>query len=302
MNHIVRAFAVWVGIYAGCLTALGALWFWKGPEDSTIPEEGALLGGTIALWFAVMFGRAAVKRLRERAAVGRADDVDRPVDGEFVVARGTLQCAAPLVSPFTGVPVAAYNYKAWRREVRGPGTKTSVEIAYWWGEGSAPCSLMTRRGTLELRSRPWLDFWSAGVPNTDESRGHFSRFMHGVQAEPQQGGIVVPGFEWDAGLDGPLRRDKAKTTHVPLEELQFTEWTLSPGEPVVVIGRYSAQRGGVIHDDRKGRPLRVLKGDAETVRAALGQGATAYGVLSLLALGVSAFFAASILRWHDLAF
>lgn len=68
------------------------------------------------------------------------------------------------------------------------------------------------------------------------------------------------------------------------------------------MGRYSAARGGLVHDERAGRPLRVLKGDTTTVRAQLLSGATSYGVLSLVALGVAVMLAGSIVGWHDLGF
>jgi hypothetical protein len=73
------------------------------------------------------------------------------------------------------------------------------------------------------------------------------------------------------------------------------EWVVAPGEPVVLMGRYSAQRGGLVHDDRRGRPLRVLKGDVTEVQRQLRTGALAYGALSLAALGVATVSALAML-------
>jgi hypothetical protein len=303
MNHIVRSVAVWIGLLAACVVVFAGIRVYAGGHGHPVDDAGAMLSGAIALWFGVQFGRASVKRLREWRAVGRADEVGRPQDGEFVVARGTLQCAAPLTTPFSGVPAAAYAYKAWRREKSGASTKNTWEIAYWWGEGSAPCTLFTRSGSLEVRSRLWLEAWSARVDNTERARSHFAAFLQGVQPTVQKAGIVVPGFEWDGPLDGPLRRDKMRQVDPPpVEALELHEWVVAPNEPVVLMGRYSTQRGGLVHDDRRGRPLRVLKGDVTEVQRQLRTGALAYGALSLAALAIAAVLAGSLLRWHDLTF
>ena len=87
-----------------------------------------------------------------------------------------------------------------------------------------------------------------------------------------------------------------------LSELTLHEWVVAPGEPVVLMGRYSAARGGLVHDNRKGRPLRVLKGDTDTVQSQLLKGGLAYGTLAALALAGAALLAGSILGWHALGF
>lgn len=302
MTHIVRALLVWALLLVCCAAAFIALWLWRGADASWLEVEGPVVGGSIAAWFGVQFGRASFKRLRERLAVGRADDGGRPRDGQFVVARGILQCVSPLVTPFSGVAAVAYGYRAWRRE-RQPGSKNSVDIAYWWGEGSTPCSLLTTRGTFEVRSRLEIESWSSIVENTATARAHFDAFMPGVAPVVGKAGIARPGFDWDAPLDGALRRDKLRQSDPPpLPELTLHEWVIAPGEPVVLMGRYSAARGGLVHDDRKGRPLRVLEGDTNAVRSQLLKAALAYGTLSLLALAVVALLAGSILRWHELRF
>jgi hypothetical protein len=162
---------------------------------------------------------------------------------------------------------------------------------------------MTRAGNFEIRSRLELELWSALVENTAAAQAHFAAFMRGVEPVVGKAGIARPGFDWDAPLDGPLRRDKLRQTDPPpLSELTLHEWVIEPEEPVVLMGRYSAARGGLVHDDRTGRPLRVLKGDMDAVRSQLLKGGLAYGVLSAVALAVAALLASSILGWHDLGF
>ena len=303
MSHIVRALVVWVLLLAGCVAAFVALWLWSGTQARWLDVEGPIAGGAGAAWFGVQFGRAAFKRWRERAAVGRADEGGRPGDGAFAVVRGTLQAVAPMTTPFTGQPAVAYGYKAWRREKSEPSQKSTWEVAYWWGEGSTPCALLTRHGSLDVRSRMELEQWSSFVENTATAQAHFAAFMRGVSPEVGKAGIARPGFEWDAPLDGTLRRDKLRQPDPPpLSALTLHEWVIAPGEPVVLMGRYSAARGGLVHDDRKGRPLRVLRGDTDAVRLQLLKGALAYGGLSVIALAIAALLAGSILRWHDLGF
>ena len=295
MSHILRALVVWALLFAGCVAVFTAFAWWSQPSAHWLEVGGTILGGAIAAWFAVQFGRAAWKRLRERVAVGRADEVVRPQDGARVVVRGVLTSTSPLTTPFSGRPAVAYGYKAWRREQTGPSRKTTSEVAYWWGEGSTPCTLLTPHGALEVRSRLELDLWSSLVDNTPEARAGFDRFLAGVRPDVTKAGIVRPGFAWDTPLDGTLRRDRVRQPDPPpLADLFLHEWAVAPDEPVVLMGRYSAARGGLVHDERTGRPLRVLKGSVETVRSQLRQGAIGYGVAALLALGVAAVFAGSL--------
>lgn len=57
---------------------------------------------------------------------------------------------------------------------------TPGRFAYWWGEGSAPCTLLTRAGSFAVRSRLELDLWSAMVENTVAAQDHFAAFMEGA--------------------------------------------------------------------------------------------------------------------------
>ncbi len=190
----------------------------------------------------------------------------------------------------------AYTYRAWRKESREMDD-SSWEIAYWWGEGSVPCTLLTRHGSLRLLTRPTIDTRAHEVRNTEQAREAFAHFLRGQPTTVVTSGLMLPGFDWNAPLDVPLRRDKIRSDPPPaLKVLTFEEAVLSPGEPVVVMGRYSAAQGGLLHDEANSRPLRAFKGDTEKVRGHLRSGATAYGALALVALVVTALFTAQMLR------
>ena len=293
MSAIVRAFVVWLLLLAGCMVAFVVFTRWARPDAIWLDVEPTIMGGVLASWFGIQFGRAAAKRLRERAAVGRADDVERPRDGEYVVARGVLKTTMPLTTPFSGRSAVAYVYKAWRRERSGPSQKNTWEIAHWWGEGSAPCTLVTARASLEVRSRLELDAWHSAIENDDTARSNFAAYMQGVTPVVGKAGIARPGFEWDLPLDGVLRRDRLRQPDPPpLGDLTLHECAVAPDEPVVLIGRYSAARGGLVHDDKAGRPLRALKGDAAAVQSGLMKGALVYGSLAMACLAGAAAFAA----------
>lgn len=301
MNHVARALIGWIALFAICQTAMVVAWAFSSPTGTPLDIAGGLIAGAFTTWLGVQFARASTKRWRERAAVGRADEIGRPRDGEFVVARGILHTTTPLLTPFSRRPAVAYAYKAWRRERRGPGRNTQ-EVVYWWGEGSAPCSLLTRQGTLEVRSRLWLEMWSAQVENTPAAQAAFDTFMRGTQPDVMTAGVLHTGFDWNAPLDGLLRRDRTREDPPPLSELTLTEWVVAPDEQVVLMGRYSDARGGLVHDDARGRPLRVLKGDVREVRAQLRTGALTYGLLSLLAFAATFLLAGTGLGWHEIRF
>ena len=112
MPPLVRALLTWSLLYVGCLAAFVMFWWTTQSGGALLLDQNAMLGGSLAAWFGVQFGRASLKRLRERAAVGRADDPGRPGDGEFVAARGVLQTTRPMTTPFTGQAAVAYGYKS----------------------------------------------------------------------------------------------------------------------------------------------------------------------------------------------
>ena len=196
----------------GCLAAFVILWWTTQGGGALLLDQNAVLGGSLAAWFGVQFGRASLKRLRERAAVGRADDPGRPGDGEFVVARGVLQTTTPMTTPFSGQAAVAYGYKVWRREKEDGTKKQSWRNHVLVGRGS--CTLFTRQGSYAIsRASSWI----------------FARFLQDVQPEVLKAGIARPGFDWDMPLDGPLRRDRMRQSDPPpLEDLLFHEWWSRP--------------------------------------------------------------------------
>lgn len=59
MSHVLRALLVWALLLAGCVVLFIALSLWPGAERSWLGVEGPVVGGSIAAWFGVQFGRAA---------------------------------------------------------------------------------------------------------------------------------------------------------------------------------------------------------------------------------------------------
>lgn len=305
MHPHARVAIEWIVVYVLCLAGFVGAWYASATPDTTLPLDGTGLFGVLAAWVGVQAARAAVTRWRERAAVASASRFGPLRDGDLVVARGTLHAESPLITPFSGVPAVAYEYKAYRRERRRSDRVDLYRVDHHWGDASVPCALVTPQGAIPVRSRLRLDLPYQPIDNTPGVRANFEAFRRRAQPVVTSSSFLVvhPGFPWDAALDDVLRRDGTRDEPAPpLADLSLEERMVALDEPVVLVGRISDARGGLVHDDRRGRPLRVLKGDAEDVRAELRTSALTFTILSGLAFAVALVLAGSALGWHELGF
>ena len=294
------------------LVAFTAGWylFFRGRSDPPALFIFAAIAGVLGV-IAVGLAWSVVVRGRERRALARAVAGLPLEDGRLGAAAGTIQPSGlrTLTAPFSGRPALAYEYQVyrWRRTGSGRTASRDQEFAYD-GYGLAPSVIRTPSATVRL----------LGMPQMDELH---AREMPGHQAPPRVGEFFASTtFEEvpRTALRAAFRSAMARVTD-DVEEVRsdirigeaatdLSGWTLAerviaPGEEVCVVGRFAADRGGLVPPAiGSGQTLRVLQGDPATVERSLRSRMWTTAVVGSVALAVAhavLLFVASV--WEDRA-
>lgn len=246
-----------VAVAAGAALALrplsgdGELWIW-----ASLVAGGCALAAVAAL-VQVPDARRELRMLRD--AAGGVP----PVDGSEAVVSGTIRSAAPLRAPFSGEPVAAYEYAVRQRK----GVEHSVDYTYHFGSASAPLVLETAYGPLPLLGSPALFGAREREIDPAVARPAFDAFA----AETTFVRPESPSGPARAGRDGTAehRSDWKYWDGEPSwPRARFVEGVLRDGETVTIRGVYRAGLG-LAADLPAGVPLALFPGDlASGVRCA----------------------------------
>lgn len=178
-----------------------------------------------------------------------------PVDGSEAVVSGTIRSTAPLRAPFSGEPVAAYEYAVRQRK----GVRHSVDYTYHFGSASAPLVLETAYGPLPLLGSPALFGARDREIDPAVARPAFDAFA----AETTFVRPESPSGPARAGRDGTAehRSDWKYWDGEPSwPRTRFLEGVLRDGETVTIRGVYRAGIG-LAADLPAGVPLALFPGD-----------------------------------------
>jgi len=238
--------AAFVAVAAGVALALrplsgdGELWVW-----AALAAGGFALTAVAAL-VQIPDARGEMRMLRD-AASGVP-----PADGGEAVFAGTIRSAAPLLAPFSGEPVAAYEY-AVRRE-----TSRSDSTTYRFGSASAPLVLETAGGPLPLLAFPTI-LGEDRVVDRSVARPAFEAFAARTTfARPER-----PSGPARMGRDGTAehRSDWKYRGGEPFwPRAWFFEKVLRDGEAVTVRGIYRDGLG-IAADAARGTAPFLPRGD-----------------------------------------
>jgi hypothetical protein len=244
-------FAVFVAVTLGAAFVLEPVsgesraWIW-----ASLVAGGCALAAVTAL-VQLPDARRELRTLRE-AARGVP-----PVDGSEAVISGTIRAAALLRAPFSGEPVAAYEYAVRQRR----GINASTDDTYHFGSASAPLVLETARGPLPLLGYPAL-FSAEREIDRAVARPAFEAFA----AETTFVRPESPSGPAQAVRDGTAehRSDWKFWEGEPFwPRARFLENVLRDGETVTIRGVYRAGLG-IAGDVSAGAPLALFPGDLES--------------------------------------
>jgi hypothetical protein len=282
---------IWLAVYLLLAAAIGAITYRRFPHGEAA-AGAAIVGGGLA-WLGVAYIFGIKDKYRAAALIQRGLNGDAPHDGEKVAAIGRLNAAGPvLTSPLSKTSCVAYKYEVTSQF-------GDDEITYYSGFAMTPSSIQTRQQSIRLLA--WSDpklKWvyvpaGEGQRNAEEyiARTEFREpsilsirqsFSDLIDMYGDDDGSV----RWDQrGIRPPLDTGKP----IDLSTATYREMLLRPGDPVCVIGRYSAQRGGIIPSDHPlADPVTLEVGEREAFIPRATAGAAGYLVGGAIFLGVIA--------------
>lgn len=233
------------------------------PATSTL---GMALFGGAAAWAAIGLLLSSGRRWRERAAIRAGAQGRPPADGRKAVLVGVIQATGPLLqAPLDGATCVSYAYdiKVYRRSGKSRHLFTVAR-----GVALTPSCIVTAAGRFKLLVVPDLDATRSAAPQPS----CIDRFVDYAGRTPFVMGKASAQELLDRWTDddGTYRSDVA---FEPLQDASTAGWMaqqqhVAPGDPVCVLGRYDAARGGVVPAPT-GTPTRLIVGSTAEVVSAL---------------------------------
>jgi hypothetical protein len=269
-------------------------WFAESLDPPAVWIVAAIVGLVSTCALGALYN--SYQAARDAAAVRHAAHA-LPLRDGWAAAVGTIHpLEAPLVAPLSGSSCVLYEYAIARMAEVSEGNRTVEKpINDFVGLAMTPCVIRSEAGSVKLFGFPDLD----RVPERDlDSRQLLPRVRQYVKDTrwlDSTGIKVVYGagtmFKALVGADESIRCDWqiGKSKHlrwlepeldeegVPVvlsddDAPHLTEKIVTPGESVVAIGRFDAERGGLVSTaTATGAPIRLHMRDADSVAAELNR-------------------------------
>ncbi len=274
----------------GCLITLltwgaCAFGYWYFTHTRLMPPldwAGPLVAGLImaliigALRNAFAAARDAMRLSGQPGLMG-----EKPRDGDVVSVSGHIRASgSPMHAPISGRPAVLYAYEISHTRQ----TRNSVEtVNDFSGFGLSSAVIDSSYGAIRLLGFPMLD---AFKKDSLENAANAAKYIEETQFTDLTG--FQPGARYRemkelmTDDDGHLKKDWRMTDRwqppepddddpekesLDLAGENFFEQIVAPGDQVSAIGRYSAEKGGLVHDTS--HPLQLLPGDASVAAGTL---------------------------------
>jgi hypothetical protein len=229
---------------------------------------------------------------RERAQLDRALTGAPYDDGQRIAAVGPiLALGAPVPAPFSGDPCV---FCAWEvsHKSSSPGKKyTLQDVKDFSGFLMTPCVVQAPRGNVRILGFPTLE----GFPNeAQRNKINFPRARAYLESTPFEKVNAPKAFseveDLVADEHGHLRKDwrMAGDDFVLTHKVHtLEERIVKDGETVCALGRYSAEKKGLVPGFGSG--LKLIRGDSTAVRETLTDYFKGFAALGVLLFLVSHF-------------
>ncbi|HJT16208.1 MAG TPA: ankyrin repeat domain-containing protein [Thermoanaerobaculia bacterium] len=259
----------------GCLVGLltwavcaGGYWYFlhsrfAAPLDIVVPVVTGFLMAMVVgnLRIALDSGMNAVRAGQQSTLVMG----ERPPDGKVITVSGNIRpTGAALRSPLTDRPAVLYEYDVNHTYTDSRGMHPAKDYV---GYALTPAVIESRYGAIKLFGFPTLSGFGA-EGNVETAKQYVAR----TQFEDMSGFDVVGvyGFVKDrlTNDSAEIRKDFRLSRDPQLDEsASMTESVVAPGEYVTAMGRYSAEKGGLVQN--ADAPLSLARGDAAVSAAGL---------------------------------
>ena len=284
----------WLGVYAVVALATGLIAYRRMP-DPAVAWPVAIFGGGIA-WVAALYFAGIHTKFAKAKMIRRGLSGDTPNDGEKIAAIGRISAAGgvTLTSPLTRTPCVAYRY-----DIRqGTGTDD-----FTWYEGFALTPSVIQGRTRNIRLFAWGDLtfpWTF-IP-AETVCANAEEYIKQTEFQPPTAvnirATINKSIEIYKDDKGSVRWDQigVGTESPNLQVSAYREVLVRPGDTVCVVGRYSAQRGGIVPSDSPMMDaVSIETGEEEAFERHATRGAIGYLIGALI---FSAIYLAGLVVFH----
>jgi hypothetical protein len=237
-----KSCGAWLLAYVAIAGAIAAAVFHRLPVVTVALWTGIIAG--FFGWLGVAYLIGIPGKIREVGRMRRARDGEPPRDGERVAIIGRISPSGPaLTAPLSGAQCVAYDYDI-------KSTYGDEGATYYSGFALTPSVIQGPSGSIRLLAWPDIKLPQQFLFG-DDVRARAQEYISGRTFS--EGGLSKIREGWAQLMevykddDGSVSSDR-KFPEAPSELItaRYREKHVPAGAQVCVIGRYSAQRGGIV--------------------------------------------------------
>ncbi len=222
------------------------------------------------MWISIGAMRTAIASAQDAARVTRDSTFsgytgEQYEDGATVTVAGHIRAVGQsLRAPFSGKPAVLVSYEI---DHTVPSEDGSTDSKDYSGFVMVPCAIDSTRGAIRLFGFPLLEGFPKVSLDGDEARRNAASFLAETTFTEMKGfhpGVIYKEIkDLLTDDDGEVRKDWRMTDDRDLSDKNLHEQIVAPGEQVCAIGRWSAEKRGLI--GVTGGVIRLVQGDAPKV-------------------------------------
>jgi len=283
-------FAVLWGIY---------FYFLKG-HLALLPAVLLSFFGSLSLAMLIGGIKQVFLTMGNLVAIRKAEGGQPFMDGKTAIAIGAIRPEkSALQSPLFQDDCVLYEYEVFKaqRPFSGEDARQQPRDILYTGLAMCPCAVSSLQGKVRLLGFPDLKNFSEQKTQEKTVAARFLEYLGQTKFESAVGikklGLFSQISDLFSDTDGTVRQDwqlkKMPTAPDQLKEeiessdLEWGEKAVNVGQPVVAIGRYSAEKMGIISQMGMGGMMNDLyPGDIATVRKQIIGNTLMMGIFSLV--------------------
>jgi hypothetical protein len=251
--------------------------YWYVLRDRLNPPADIWVSIVAGFLMAIVIGtiRTALASAADARRVRRAMEPggfmgDQPKDGETLAVAGTIRpLGEALLAPFSRKRAVLYSYEI--ESIRAGARPESQMAKDYSGFALTPSVIDSTRGAVKLLCFPQLEAVEKDVVLAPDATTNAREYIANTQWTSMEGfnpaQIYREVREMLTDDDGQIRKDWRMGDLQDLEGTTLMEQVVAPGSQVFAIGKWSAEKRGLIPDS--GVPARLILGDARHVLTSL---------------------------------
>jgi hypothetical protein len=252
-----------------------AYWYWLRGHLNPPADVWVSIGAGFFMAVVVGTFRTAVAAAGDARRVRGALEPggfmgEQPKDGETIAVAGTIRpLGEALLAPFSRQRAVLYSYEI---EHDNPTVRSEMRtVKDYSGFALTPSVIDSMRGAVKLLCYPQLEAVPKEVVLAPDAVSNAKEYIANTQWTSMEGfnpaQIYREVREMLTDDDGQIRKDWRMGDLQDLSGTTLMEEVVAPGSQVFAIGKWSAEKRGLVPDS--GVPARLVVGDARNVLKSL---------------------------------